>query len=415
MLYGGAAGGGKSDALLMAGLQYVEIPEYRGLLLRRTYGDLSLPGALMDRAHTWLDPSPATFNANMRQWTFPSGATMTFGHLAHEAQKRRYQSSEFHYIGFDELCQFSETQYTYLLSRVRRQEGSPIPCRMRAGANPDGPGLLWVKARFVDEETNVDPETGLRRRFIPATLNDNPYLDQADYRLSLMALDPVTRARLLGGDWEARDSGGYFKREWFGDLLDEMPRETVRGVRFWDLASTEATANTDPDWTAGCLMARGLDSELFYTMDMRRARDRPAQIEKLIKNTAQADGKDVAIRMEQEPGASGKALIAHYARRVLPEYNFLGVPSLGSKEQRAAPLSSQCEIGNVIMLRGSFNRALFEELEAFPTPGAKKDQVDAMSGAYKVLAGGSLLRVQPTGEVPKQARPKMAGVRRRVY
>src|SRR5260370_40490935 len=102
VLYGGAAGGGKSDALLMAALQYVDVPSYSALLLRRTYADLALPGAILDRAHSWLNGTGATWNDRDKRWTFPSGATLTFGYLDAEKDKYRYASAEFQYIGFDE-------------------------------------------------------------------------------------------------------------------------------------------------------------------------------------------------------------------------------------------------------------------------------------------------------------------------
>src|SRR5262249_13851241 len=93
-LYGGAAGGGKSDALLMAALQFVDVPSYRALLFRRTYGDLALPGALMCRAFEWLGGTPARWSDTTKTWTFPSGATLTFGYLDTANDRFRYQSSE---------------------------------------------------------------------------------------------------------------------------------------------------------------------------------------------------------------------------------------------------------------------------------------------------------------------------------
>ncbi len=101
--YGGAAGGGKSDALLMAALQYVEVPNYAAILFRRTFADLALPGALMDRSQEWLSGTEARWNERDKTWTFPSGATISFGYLEHENHKYRYQSAEFQFIGFDEL------------------------------------------------------------------------------------------------------------------------------------------------------------------------------------------------------------------------------------------------------------------------------------------------------------------------
>jgi hypothetical protein len=203
-LYGGQAGGGKSEALLMAGLQWVEDPTYSGLILRRTYKDLALPGALMDRAHEWLQTTDAHWNGTEKTWEFPSGSTLSFGYLAHENDKYQYQSSEFQFIAFDELTQFTESQYLYLFSRLRRKEGSQIPLKIRSGSNPGGVGHEWVKTRFI---TNHDLP------FIPASYKENPYLDQAEYSKSLDKLDWITRRQLKYGDWDVNPQGGLFKRE----------------------------------------------------------------------------------------------------------------------------------------------------------------------------------------------------------
>ena len=120
----------------MAALAYVDVPGYRALLFRRSFPDLNLPGALMDRAREWLGGSAARWNAHDHVWTFPSGASLTFGYLENEKDKYRYQSAELQYIGFDELTQFAESQYLYLFSRLRRLAGSAVPLRMRAASNP---------------------------------------------------------------------------------------------------------------------------------------------------------------------------------------------------------------------------------------------------------------------------------------
>jgi hypothetical protein len=207
LLYGGAAGGGKSDALLMAALQYVEQPNYNAILFRRTYADLSLPGALMPRAAEWLSQTSARWNETKKQWTFPSGATLTFGYLQHTNDKFRYQSAEFDFIGFDELTQFPEADYLYLFSRLRRRTGSKIPPRMRAASNPGGTGHRWVHERFIAPyEAGSMPDD---RGFIPAKLDDNPHVDREQYELSLAQLDEVTRAQLRQGDWNARLPGPW--------------------------------------------------------------------------------------------------------------------------------------------------------------------------------------------------------------
>jgi hypothetical protein len=212
VLYGGAAGGGKSDALLMAALQYVDEPGYSALLLRRTFADLALPDAIMARSHEWLRGTDAEWNERDKVWRFPSGATLTFGYLDHEADKYRYQGAAFQFVGFDELTQFTETQYRYLFSRLRRSAGSTVPLRMRAASNPGGVGHQWVYRRFFLEGRAKG------RAFIPAKLEDNPTLDQASYEEGLAELDAVTRAQLLHGDWTAIDRTNAICPEWTPEL-----------------------------------------------------------------------------------------------------------------------------------------------------------------------------------------------------
>lgn len=216
--YGGAAGGGKSDALLMAALQYVDVPGYAALLLRKTYADLSLPGAIMDRSKEWLSPvQGARWNDNEKKWTFPSGASLTFGYLQTANDRYRYQGAEFQFVGFDELTQFDEVEYAYLLSRLRKPSAGPlagVPLRMRGAANPGGRGHRWVKRRFIDKQPDPDdPEDTLERCqgrvFVPARLSDNPSVDQESYAASLAGLDPQTRQQLLNGDWNAREPGDW--------------------------------------------------------------------------------------------------------------------------------------------------------------------------------------------------------------
>ena len=118
LLYGGMAGGGKSDALLMSALQYVTEPDYSALILRRTFKDLSQPNAIMDRARRWLSEPVAEgivhHDKQTKTWTFPSGATLTFGYLSHDNDLDQYQGSELQFVGFDELTQFTEKVNTYI-------------------------------------------------------------------------------------------------------------------------------------------------------------------------------------------------------------------------------------------------------------------------------------------------------------
>lgn len=256
--YGGAAGGGKSDALLRAALQYADVPGYKALLFRRTFPELSQPSGLIDRAHEWLT-GKAHWNETKHRWTFPSGALLEFGYLQHTNDKYRYQGAELDFIGFDELTHFEEADYRYLFSRLRRAEGSLIPPRVRSASNPGGPGHRWVKRRFIEklpdpEDPSDTLEKCAERIFIPAKLPDNPGIDQDAYREALEQLDPQELAQLLDGDWDARPPGPwvfdskaidaavelgteYDRLRGTGEMLPPVNNALQSGVDWGDFAS----------------------------------------------------------------------------------------------------------------------------------------------------------------------------------
>jgi predicted phage terminase large subunit-like protein len=379
--YGGAGGGGKSDALLMGALQYADVPGYHALILRNSYAQLSLPEALMDRALEWLVDTDAKWNGDKKTWTFPSGATLTFGYLERPNDKYRYKSSAFHYIAFDELTEFRESDYVFLFSRLRRlRTHSFVPSRVRSASNPGGIGHDWVKARFVDPETaSVD------KPFIAARLSDNPYLDQEDYAESLSHLDPTNRDRILHGDWSVREPGQMFSREWFrvakvGPSDPRRPR-----VRAWDFAATEPRdkqSAAGPSWTVGVLMSF-VDGR-FIIEDVRRARISSRDRDALVVQTAALDGYGTWVRFEQEPGSAGKDT-SRRMTGLLAGYIAKGIRSTGPKTERAAGFASQAEAGNVIILGKPWTHDYLEELEVFPD-GSHDDQVDATSLAFRELS-----------------------------
>jgi predicted phage terminase large subunit-like protein len=342
LCYGGQAGGGKSDALLMAALQFVEVPGYNAILFRRTYQDLSLPEALMDRAASWLNGTNAQWKGTEHQWAFPSGAVVTFGYLQTPSDKYRYQSAAFQFVGFDELTQFEESSYTYLFSRLRKLSGSHIPLRMRAATNPGGIGHAWVKARFVDSG-----------KLVAASLMDNPYIDQQAYLESLNMLDAVTRAQLKDGNWSV-SNGIMFKREWF-PIVEDYPHDATL-IRYWDLAATPDTGRNDPDWTSGCFLAQ--KDGRTWIVDMAHTRSTPLGVEQLVRQKAMSDGRGCTVWMEQEPGSGGVNTIDHYRREVLNGYDFRADKVTGSKVERARPLSAAAEAGNVLLVRGAWNLSL---------------------------------------------------------
>lgn len=391
-LFGGAAGGGKSSALLMSALQYVDIPGYSAILFRKTYADLALPGALMDRFRSWItNYDEVHWNNNTYIATFPSGARISFGYLNNTNDYLRYKGSEFQFIGMDEVTEIRESDYRYLFSRLRRPstgELSKVPLRMRAASNP---APNWVRQRFIVE----GKETG--RIFVPSMLTDNPGIDADSYRQALSALDPIERRRLEMGDWWATTLGTLFDRTNFV-IIDhsEVPQvlSSARAVRFWDLAATEPShSNPDPDYTVGTLML--FDQGIAYVLDVKRARLKNEKVEQLIAQTAYEDGHSVSIRMEQEPGSSGKALVDQYARYVVPGFDFQGIRSTGDKLTRARPFSAAVANGNVRLVRGPWLTDWLDEFSSFPEACAHDDQVDSCVGAFSYLAGLGLPQRRP--------------------
>ncbi len=377
----------------MAVLQFVNVPGYNAIIFRRTYEDLSLPGALMDRAMEWLGGTKAHWSPMNHTWTFPSTARVAFGYLKTEQDKFRYQSSEFQCICFDEVTQFFESQYRYLFSRLRRLEASPapVPLRMRGASNPGNVGHDWVKRRLIEEA----PRYG--RVFIPAKLDDNPNLDRAEYIKNLNELDPITRKQYLEGDWSAKHGGGKFMREWF-TIVGSAPADASR-VRFWDMAATTPLRGADPDYTCGAKVA--FLAGQYWIEDIVRIRKTPKEVEDRIKQTAIMDklqhGNRVTVVMETEPGSQGISLVDHYRRNILIGFTLRGHRATGSKELRANPVSSAAEGKNVFLVQGTWIGAFLDEAEGFPL-GSHDDQIDAVSGAFEVLVRAGPIQVR-TGQM----------------
>lgn len=217
LLYGGAAGGGKSEYLLATAVTTaLMLPGSRTAVFRRTYPDLnrSLVPRLLER----IPPAVATWNATDHEWRFRNGSVLELGYLARDADAYKHQGAEYQLVAFDELTQFTEFQYTYLRSRLRAS--GHLAARMAelgwrpraiAAANPGGIGHHWVKARFIDPApreqifrtaaTLEEPNPGTRV-FIPARVTDNPHLNDT-YADTLANLgDPVLVRALLDGDWD---------------------------------------------------------------------------------------------------------------------------------------------------------------------------------------------------------------------
>lgn len=422
LLYGGAAGGGKSEALLAGAAQYVDIPGYAALLLRRSYKDLSLPGALMDRSHKWWDKEPdAAWDGTNHAWNFNNGGTIQFGYLLHEGDETQYQSAEFHYVGFDELTQFTQAQYTYLFSRLRRLEASNIPLRMRGATNPGGRGHEWVRKRW---NLPYGPVDNPDRAFISATLEDNPYVDQDSYGKGLTQLSTVTMQQLRYGDWGATASGGILDPNHFHIIEErDLPpgRMISRPVRHWDFGSQEETEESpDPDWTAGAKVSKMMmlparvqealrrndmtapPPPYWLIWDIKRIQGTPADVEELVATTAYQDGLAVPVSIEQERGASGKLLVDSYRRNVIPGFKVHGLWAKGTKQERAGIVGGRAKEGRVFMLDGEWNDDFLIEAGVFGMKDVHDDQVDGVSGAVIQLERIEMLEEGESAEAEQQ-------------
>jgi len=215
VLMGGAAGGGKSDALLMEGLRQIHIPGYRAIMFRRTTKQLR---RLIDRAYEIFTKAVRGVESTQggTVWTFPSGAKYILSHMEEEKNKYDHDGQEYQYIAFDELTSFTETQYLYLFSRCRSSDPN-IRCYIRSSGMPIGTGLIWVKQRFIDNGSGVivlDKDTGLSRQYIFVNLDDNKYLKDNDpvYENRLKLLGDNLFLALRYGNWNIVE--GAFFSEW---------------------------------------------------------------------------------------------------------------------------------------------------------------------------------------------------------
>jgi len=414
--FGGAAGGGKTVCMGMGALQYADVPGYHALLLRPSLVEFQLPGGLMDLLFDWLAGTKAVWAGDRYAWVFPGpgkrvgsgGASVGFGFLDSPNDLARYAGTSYSFLGFDELVRFPENHYRRML-RVLRQPCSGsglaaapdglrldgVPIRVRSTSNPGGPGHGWVKSRFVDPASRHPCVV-----FMPSLLQDNPHLEQAGYRRTLEELPGAERLRLLRGNWDVADEGELFRSDWF-PVIDrgDVPAMT-HAVRYWDLAGTAPSdVAADPDYTVGLKLERDAGG-IFYITDIARARRAPGGVEELVAETASMDGPGVRIVIEQEPGASGVALIDNYVRRVLSGHNVRGMRVTGSKQTRAQPVAAAAEHGLIKIVRGRNMGEFLDEVCGFPH-ASHDDCVDALSGAHTAIARGRVTMrcFVPTGNI----------------
>lgn len=482
ILYGGAAGGGKSSAIVAMLTQRIHRPGYRGLVLRRTSTDLS---HLFDEARSIFHdgrpygrsafkafaPAPESRFFDTFWLIHQKGGRAKFGHCHNDDDYRGHMGLQWDDIFFDELPHYTRRQYTSLITR-RRGTIPGIRRRAISTANPPEPGepgAEWVKPRWapwLDEECELkdweqrDPKSGEMvrgfglparevdgkrvpparsgqmlyvadvdgierfstepfswrgaraptRTFIQSKLSDNPAMLEAepDYAAKLRLVDPVRAQQLEEGDWTIKPAAGlYFKRGWF-ELVDEVPPGKATWVRHWDLAATMPTKdNPDPDWTRAPRMCLHEDG-FFYWDDLVSCREDPGGTDALIERTiAEDDGAGVLQSFAQEPGSAGKndavrlVNLAHeIGQRTSQDIAATYQRESGAKPLRirhvsslASPKSTGGVYGKIRIVRGSWNRQAFQELEGWFPEMVQKDGhddiPDAMAGCIRVLESGT--------------------------
>lgn len=439
--YGGQAGGGKTWAGLAHHLKYINDPLYRGLTLRRTTPMLLKPGAVWDEAkqlYKEFDPN-CRIKIKDLKIVASSGGEVQFSHFERVDDTDNFQGAQISSCVMEELCQFEEPQFDYILSRLRTK--AKMKPNMRATMNPDAQS--WVR-KYVDwylyppdHELHGRPDpakqgvirwfvridnelhwanskeeileqfpksTPLSFRFISASVYDNPYIEPS-YIAFLEGLPRIQKELLLWGNWDARPEGeGLIKRDWFREC-DEEPAWTdiVRTVRAYDFAGTIKTQDMtyDPDYTT-CIKLSKLKNGEYFIHDVQRIRIRFGQWADFVLENARRDGNKVDIILPIDPNPAAKAATQMMARQISEEGFFVRtMKASGKKIDRFRPFASFTMNGGMNILKNCgtdyenkvYNdlKFFYNELEGFT--GERKsgvnghdDLVDICSDAFMALA-----------------------------
>jgi hypothetical protein len=390
-LFGGAGGGGKSIALLMAALQFVDVPGYNAVIFRRALTDLELPDGLIDVSKDWLDGTDAAWNGNKRRWTFPSGAVLQFAYMSHYGSERRYKSTQFQFIGFDEVTEFPwEEQYLYLFSRLRRgvqnsgqalatygaaPDGvtlADIPLRVRSATNPGGPGHSWVYQRFVDKS---NPE---RRPFLPSLLSDNPGIDADEYRAALAELPEVERRRMEEGDWDVVEIPGALWK--FADLVHDIREKPVLGTDV-DVRAVAVDPSVSKEGDE-CGIVIGSITEGVVTAEVDLSGNyHPDDWAKQAVLAYHEYGATRLLCEDNQGGALVFSAVGNAADMLgVPRPHVIRVRAKESKEARAIPVAVSYRAGKVKHLAGLRSGKLEAQMTSWipGTTSKSPDRVDAL-------------------------------------
>ena len=433
ILYGGAAGGGKTWAELAFPLRFIDVRGFGCVIFRKNSNQITNEGALWDNAR---DMYSGIAGAEMRKgdmaWVFrdDSGeylSRISFRHIERDEETANYQGAQICGIEFDELTHFSEYTFFYMLSRNRSMCG--VKPYVLATCNPEADS--WV-AEFVswwiDQDTGyaIPERSGairwmIRREnvvywgdtkkelidrfelkteeelqeprsvtFIASSVYDNKALLKVNphYLANLKALPLVDRERLLKGNWKIKPTAGLLFKRSQVNLITLEPQDLLFVCRAWDIAATEKKEKSDdPDFTSGVLMGKRKNGK-FVVLDVINQRIKAGEVEKLMYNTAVSDrakyGRMYRIRLPIDPGAAGKIVADAYVK-MLAGFVVKAERVTGSKVSRATPFAAQWQNGNVDVLAAPWNEMYFSQLEFFPDT-THDDMVDASSDSFNELS-----------------------------
>lgn len=443
LIFGGAAGGGKTRGLLMEPLRHVKNSEFGGVIFRSSYPNIFNEGSLWDESVKIYPGLGAIPKVAPPQWTFPSGAKVQFRHLSNDRELQDWHGAQIAFIGFDELCEFSEKMFWYLFSRNRSTSG--VKPYVRCTCNPpeigdensqwvaklvdwwigdDGfpipersgkirwfirlpEGIQWANSR--PEAVQMALDAGIEYKvanimpksftFVPSLLSDNPTLERTNpgYRANLMAQERHDRDRLLGGNWKVQqEEGELFPRgAWQRELRGNVLRVAPQGIiwaRGWDKAGTEKGKGAR---SAGVLVGLQPSTMRWFIGHVRAGRWGDIEREREIKGVAHMDRNkrgQCTIVVEQEPGSGGKES-AMDTIRMLRGFDAVIDRVKSSKPSRWRPLARQVQAGNVWLIDdGTWDVEEFvSELDALSGDETKdksklKDCADGASGAFNWLA-----------------------------
>jgi predicted phage terminase large subunit-like protein len=431
-IFGGAAFGGKTYALLLEALRHRKNPLFSGVIFRRETPEITNEGGLWDESMSLYPEVGGHPQANKLRWIFPSGMRMRFAHLELDKTVLKWQGSQVAFFGFDELTHFTEYQFNYITSRLRSKSG--VAGYMRATCNPDPdsfvrPLIDWYikgddypheergfpipersgKLRWFFRENNTYRWANSKKElydrygkgnadkriipmsftFIPSTLEDNVIGNKNDpsYRAKLENLPTVERMRLLKGNWNIKARAGDLFDRYRFEIIPALPHGWVAACRFWDKAASKPKPNKKvKDWTRGCKLLK-YPNGLYVVADMASIQDEPGEVNKFIKNVASQDGYSVRIKEQQDPGQAGKEEAENFTR-MLGGYIVSTQPFSRNKMLRAESVRAQVWARNVKLLEGDWNEDFLDELNAWTgDENEVDDQIDALSGAFNELAG----------------------------